>query len=1247
MIKNYNYLNLAQPAALKASAGTGKTYSLVRIALLYLLKRDNPLQLKELLLVTFTNKAAAELRLRLRELLKTLLFHKESLQDFLQEHQIFLEKEQYNIMNDADQASILNILHRAYIQMDEASIYTIHGFCQHILRSYPFESHQNFHFSIFNTQDLLQQTIQDFFRQYQLAMPERIRIGYKCYTYKFDVSIPDKLQMLITGETSQKYTSHFDVPLLEALAEEISSDLIFPDQQECSRIWHYYETFLESTSPLLAIITVLQQTTAPTQPTLSVIWDHFQKINLSSYTLYTLLEFLSHLKIDKPIKSMLKNAQALALQTPSIDASFEQWLSYLLHKLHSLDLYDWDENDKKNTLFTRFCNTMKADFLYQVKCYVEQHHATTKQTLSQLNFNDLIDNVYNVLSDSSKNRALITAIRKTLHVALIDEFQDTDHKQWFIFETLFSPNVSDQSFHSYLLIGDPKQSIYSFRGASLPTYHAAMSTIDANNICELPNNYRSHPAVIHAINRLFSPIFQQKESDVGEYTPVVAANQEALILCKNQKEIPGLSFLERMENKELSSKPNIIQEVHHIVLQQCIELLHPESPYTLKNPTTQEHRRIQPSDIACLVEKNEDAYTLQTLLQKHQIPAVDTSTQSIFESAEMNLILTLLHALDEKYSQSKALKKLYYSHYLHTFHQEYQHLQGDTHYNQFIQYFHSIQQSAQDDSLLGAIDHFLEKFSIIPSQLATSHGERFFVNIRHIQEIILNIIRTKDSDQPHIILHELRQVQEKSNTDDDDDNITLKLESDADAVQIMTLHKSKGLEFAIVFSYMGIHDFHKQSTNKAIPIRDPHTYAKGYHFHAGQEVLDTLTAIQMNESQRLFYVTLTRAKSHIYIPLLQTKKLSVLQRLLFIILNTPIEMREKLSDASKNIPKDRYEYIQQQLEELNIIYPDISLEEIPDTKPHDLPKLLGHRDPTIVQTLSLPSSREFSLDDHILPRYSYTSLRKNIFPHQLHETDEERILFQDYHAEQKKENSNPLTITGGKALGDLLHQLFEIIDFSITNQSLNEFLQNESIQEQFYEHAQQYFPNSWIGTNLAVVQSLFWHALHKPLLHDFHTPLYQIPKNKLRKEFSFVMYLDHSLSFSLHQQTYYLKEGFLTGFIDLIYEENNKIYIVDWKSSALGTDPEAYATTNLQEEMENHQFDLQYHIYLLALIQYARQLDSHFSYDRIGGIYYLFLRGMTLPEREQGIYFVRPTQEEFSLFIDLFEKASKDTQAIS
>ncbi|NIZ47155.1 UvrD-helicase domain-containing protein [Entomospira nematocerorum] len=1252
MITNYNYLNLDKPAALKASAGTGKTYSLVRIALLYLLKRENPLQLKELLLVTYTNKAAAELRLRLRELLKSLLSQPQGFDEFLQEHQIFLEKEQYNITSEADKQVIFRLLQRAYVQMDEASIYTIHGFCQYILRSYPFESYQNFHFSVFNTQDLLQETIQDFFRQYQLRIPERIHLGYKCYTYKFGVGTSDELHTLIHGNTTQKYRSHYDVSLIEALSQEISENLIFPDQNECSRIWDYYQSFLAGTSPLLATINTIQQTIEPVDEMLSLIWKHFQHINQSDYTLYTLLEFLSRISVNKSIESILENAQIANMPQPSVSASFDQWFTYLLHQLHSFDLYDWIKSDKKRTIFVRFCNTMKADFLYQVKHYVDKHHATTKQALSQLNFNDLIDNVYSVLKDTSKNQALITAIRKTLKIVLIDEFQDTDHKQWFIFQTLFAPSPADITLHSYLLIGDPKQSIYSFRGASLPTYYTAMNTISADNVCELPNNYRSHPSVIHAINRIFAPIFREGESDISSYTPVSAANKEALILCKNYVEIPGLSFLQREENPLLSSKSTIIQEAHSIVVQQCIELLHPDSPYTLKNPITQEHRAVRPSDIACLVEKNEDAYVLQSLLQKYNIPSIDTSTQSIFETSEMALILTLLKALDENYSHSKYLKRLYHSFYLQPLHDTYQHLEGKERYEKFIHIFHSIKQNTQQESLVATIDLFLQEFSITTAQLHTNHGERFFVNIRHIQEIILDIIRTTDSSHAHTIVHALLQLQKKSLANDDT-NITLKLESDADAVQIMTLHKAKGLEFSIIFSYMGLNDFHQVLATKSLLIKDTQTYVKGYHFYANQEVLDTLQSINMNEAQRLFYVTLTRAQSHIYIPLLKTKQLSILQRFLFSILQISTNHRENLSgitvneSKNQNIPEDRYQYIQQQIEDLHTAHPDIAIEMIHSTAIDNLPKLLGHRDPSIIPTLHTPSLKNFSIDAHILARYSYTSLSKKTFPNQLHETSEERILFQYENKQEQEAAPTPLTILGGEPLGSLLHKLFEVKDFAITNQSLDEFVKSNSIQEQFYEYAQQYFNSHWIKKNLDIVKILFWHGLHKSLLHEPYTPLYKIPKHKQRKEFSFVMYLDHTISFSLNQQTYHLKEGFLTGFIDLIYEEDNKIYIIDWKSSALGVDPEAYDTANLETEMESHQFTLQYHIYLLALIQYAKQLDSTFSYDRIGGVYYLFLRGMTLPTKESGIYFVRPTLEEFSLFSNLFEKIVDDNQAIS
>lgn len=1225
MKTSYVQLNFTKPVALEASAGTGKTYSLVRIALLSLLQKHNAPKITELLLVTFTNKATAELRQRLRELLRSLLnqVNPSVFNDFLKEHEYFFEQQTYNIQSNDDKKIIQSLLEKAYMDLDEAPIYTIHGFCQHLLRTYPFESKQNFFFSLTDNEEVLKELIFDFFRQYEQNMPEQLWLGYQSYIMSYPTLIKNDFNELILGSSNVFIQQHRDDNLLKILQEDLNAECILPNKKDRLYFWRIYTDFKKGNSLLNNILHQLSYCNYDQQ--FHDFWQQLQTNHAIQSNLFILLDTLSNTIPHKMDVSSETN-----LQPSDNNLSFASWLTYLLKQLNQLGLLDESKLKSKNKSdkrgFSKFFNTCKAYLVVELHKYINQRHRIHRQQRSQLRFNDLIDDIYFILSNKKLKDPLIKAVRNTFRIVLIDEFQDTDHKQWYIFYTFFKPQVHEKNYHNYILIGDPKQSIYHFRGANLRIYSEALATIDLDNICTLTNNYRSNTHVVQAINQLSQPLFPDS------YQKITTSNSNAPLLCKDKQPVGGLSFIHPQKENLLSNKDHINKYADKLVLSTIVSLLDPANQYTLYYPESEYFRPVSANDIACLVEENKDANRLKKLLEANRIPCVNLSNENIYDSKEFFFMKLLLKSfVSSSYKKDKILKQLYYHHYLDRFREN----NDSKNYHLFLKKIVKLKQKIIKKGIIYVLNKTLEEFNIISSQLNAFHqGERFSVNMNHVQDIILQLIYQKNLYQPKQILLALQTMEESSDFNNQHTKKTLRLEHDEDSIQILTIFKSKGLEYPIVFSYVGLHAVRKISINKALPIKNLENNLNGYHYHPSEAEKTQKEQQNLDEKQRLFYVAITRTMAHMYIPLLATNTLSPLQQFLMKICFIPLENKE-----TKKTGADRIKII---IEKLSCFYPSICV--VFHNTEYDFPSTPNiFKSPEVEQASnsilsvkpisSLPMQRTLFIQ-------SYTSLTKNTLPNTNDELIEEveNLFFN----KPEKLESSILTITGGSQLGLLIHKLFEEESFHHAKQSKEEFLTNTHIHKRFYLCSQNFFPTVWIEKNITVVKEIFWNVLNKSLPYPLEIPLHQINLQKKYHELSFLIHVTNDFNFIIDDEIYHIKKGFLTGIIDFVFEENNKIYIIDWKSSQLGSTLENYNQYNLREVMKKQLFTLQYYLYLLAVSYYAQLFQPQFDYTKdIGGVYYIFCRGITIDNTTTtGIFFDKPNEKDFNNFKKNFTSTS-------
>ena len=428
---------------IEASAGTGKTYTITRLVVRHLL--ESSLTIDQILVVTFTKSATQELRQRIREFIHQVL-------QFLQEkiHDDDLADTYADFVNKENAIRQLKV---ALADFDLAPIFTIHGFCQRLLAQFSVRHVAESSDIISDEKELQLLAVKDFWREHIVEQDE---------------------------EKTSWILSH----------------------------WLQPEDLLEQVSPLLNS-SILQLTHEKGSLEIKESWDELKEL-WSQHS----LTISDHLLNYPGFNRNKIRAKALSDFLQSLPDFFNQNLPYKLPLKWNFLCYEFLLSSLNKNGRLEDCNhiffkkaeqfsLLHEDWIRQlllsvfrsVAGYVDKQVDRVKSQEALYSYNDLIAEVYQlVVTDNTSNQK----ISHQWPVALIDEFQDTDFKQYQIFSKLFaSPDAL-----SLVMIGDPKQSIYSFRGADVFTYQKARQ--QTRQQFTLETNYRSSVSYVEAINALFS-----------------------------------------------------------------------------------------------------------------------------------------------------------------------------------------------------------------------------------------------------------------------------------------------------------------------------------------------------------------------------------------------------------------------------------------------------------------------------------------------------------------------------------------------------------------------------------------------------------------------------------------------------------------------------------------------------------------------------------------------------------------------
>ena len=821
--------------------------------------------------------------------------------------------------------------------------------------------------------------------------------------------------------------------------------------------------------------------------------------------------------------------------------------------------------------------------------------AREKRRRGELGFDDMLSRLDEAL-ESDSGDALAAAIRQRFPVAMIDEFQDTDPQQYRIFRRIWR----QQPDTALLLIGDPKQAIYAFRGADIFTYMRARSDVAAHYT--LDTNWRSAPGMVESVNRLFGLVDNPFMFRDIPFLPVKSAPKNASLRFEVDGENQPAMNLWLMPGEGVSAG-----DYQTFMAQQCAAQIRDWLTAGQQGRALlwrgDNARPVQASDITVLVRNRQEASLIRDALNALAIPSVYLSNRdSVFETPEAQELLWVLQAVltpERENTLRSALATAMFG--LNA--QDIERLNQDEHaWDALVEEFSDYRLIWQRRGVMPMIRALMSARSMAENLLATHGGERRLTDILHLSELLQEAATQLESE--HALVRWLNQ--QVAEPDTNASSQQMRLESDKHLVQIVTIHKSKGLEYPLVWLPF-IARFRKE---KQAFYHDRKSFKAVLDLNESDESLELAEAERLAEDLRLLYVALTRAIWHCSLGI------------------APLTARRSDKPTDTELHHSAPGRLLQKGEVLDAAGLNACLHALCDehisltlaTAPDDarwqatqleMPELAARQvlrrvvDDWRVTSYSGLQQRGHSVAQDLLPRI-----------------DIDASGIADAPAEPEM---TPHHFPRGASPGTFLHSLFEDLDFTqaISPEWMREKLQNNGFDEVWEpvltRWITQVLAAPLVDTGVALNQLS---ARQKQVEMEFYLPISQTLD---ARALDAVTRRYDPLSAGCPELDFRQVRGMLKGFIDLVFRHDGRYYLLDYKSNWLGESGEAYTQEAMAEAMRSHRYDLQYQLYSLALHRYLRHRIADYDYERhFGGVIYLFLRGVDGEAGQQGIFATRP-----------------------
>ena len=1206
-------------SVIEASAGTGKTFAISHLVPRLLLEKSVS-HIGDILLVTFTNDAARELSDRVRRVLEKFAAN-ETPEEEENEPGVFKLREAFKSSKDK------TTIRQALIDIDQLSVSTIHSFCQRTLQTEgtlcgipaPLEL-------ITDLESLIEEAVYQIWQEKIVVDNE---LGAK--------AAKDGWKITNDVEFIKKALAMEDFAVMPPVKpEEILKASQAIDETGLSELDTFFKRPIrwvnagkeEQRVPFLDAIKMAQVRGYCDTPT------------MTDEPFWKAINWLS--KLEDYIGATNKDVEVLKAEAASLTVVK---LAKILH-----DKREPFKSHKKELILWYWQNECLALVRGKIESALKNNRQITQD--------GLILALRDALRNPTSGPILAQRLRDRYKVALIDESQDTDPKQFEIFNRLFIGSEK----HRLVLIGDPKQAIYGFRGADVNTYLTARN--GTNAVFRLNETYRSPASLVNAVNAFFVRDHALLKEGL-EFIPAVSKKIEGstLIVDGLKYESPLEAWIVPDDNHAGYVTPIERQKtISDTVASKIVFLL--EKGKKMKGDALD---ALLPSDFAVLTHSKKQAEAMADALKSRGVPAVLSTDADVLESDEAwELLLILKAILDSRRSPLRyaALS----TRLLGMNAQEIRDLRSgrsnrDEYYLDQLIGWSQIWEKEGFAKVLDLIDR---EFSIIKRLAASEFGERRVTNFRQLIDLIQSAGH-EHSNRPEHLLRWLSQEIKKAGENVAPEERLLRLENDGKAVQVLTMHKAKGLEFDFVFCPylwdMG-HDRDKfPKLPKSGPDEKEKLICKGL---ASEDIKLKLKQNQMEDRLRLTYVAMTRAKIRLWIyggrmggdgprsALLS----SPIDWLLRESQQAEGEASERLSLFNENWNPDtakRGSRHSAGIKELNtFIYqtapPTITFncrklkmaENLPDLKVLDLPDLPRYWRVTSFSALTRETHRHGSID--LSPEVKVedelqTEDAGNIVP-------SEEVVLTVLNAFA--------AAPGSPLIGSAIHEWLEQWDFGGSKKTA-------PTEEQLKVHLEKYpllkqrvasDPEDKKGIEVAGLVEMLSHLAGAILPElgctiaegcpspkasewNFHMKIIkEISPKKLSKAFEnfqdprFPDYAE-----DLSELTTSSIHGYLQGYMDRLVFHNNRYGVIDWKSNKLGKMLGSYSEKSMIRcAVENH-YILQTHLYLVALRRFLKLSGKQAS--PMAGAWLVFLRAVHSGSTS-GILPIHPAPELLDCLDELF-----------
>lgn len=1193
---------------IEASAGTGKTFTIALLYLRLVLGHgvERALTPPEILVVTFTEAATKELRERIRARLAEAAdcFHADPAtlgatqpgEDLLHDLRAHYAPE--------DWPSCARRLQLAAEWMDEAAVSTIHGWCNRMLREHAFDSGSLFNQDLqADTTELLDEVVRDYWRSFMVPLDmeavAEVRqwwkdpAGLRASLYKIvehaGLLEPAEAPGRVLGQKlaeRQRMLDKLKTPWsawadeLQALLDKAVADKVVDGRKIQAR---YYRPWLDA-------LRAWTQDPRVHRPDLKTGWERLTPEGMAE----------AWKKGEPPAHPALEGMVVLRVALDRLP-------------------------DARN------------DILRHAARWVAGRFDAEQQRRAQMGFNDLLTRLDVALRGPNGER-LAERIRQAFPVALIDEFQDTDPVQYRIFDTVY--RVADNRPEtSIILIGDPKQAIYAFRGADIHTYlHARRDCAD--RLYTLGRNYRSTHAMVEASNRCFAYAEAREAGDGAFLFRDARANPVPFLPAeaqgrKDRLEVDGASipalnlrWLAANDNGKATTKGDYLARMAASCASEMVRLLQLGQAGRAGFREDGAWHPLQPKHLAVLVNTRSEAEAIRGALAARGVRSVYLSDRdSVFQTPQAVELEHWLVACAEP-DEPRLLRAALATPTLGLGWDELDRLnQDELAWEARVLQFRALRETWRRQGVLPMLRRLLNEFEA-PSRLLRPErldGERILTDLLHLAELLQQASSLLEGEHALIRhLAEQRQEAARGVAGAGGDARQIRLESDADLVQVVTVHKSKGLEYPLVFLPFAC--TWKAVEKDDLPLKY-HDEAGRLHvaLEADDAMLERADRERLGEDLRKLYVALTRARHATWAGL---APLAGLEGSAFGYLLAggepiaPADLGDRLAALRGDCPSIHVAPAPEASDER---FAAMTADSLPGAARESVRAVREHW--WIASYSALKTAAEGQAAVAETPA-------EDIF----HEARQLPAMAIELEPVARPAPGSLHAFLRGAEAGTFLHDLLEwAAGEGFARVAHDPALLRDAI-------ARRCAVRGWEGWIDMLVDWMLA-LLHAPMALPA-TPGSAVTSVSLaglasvRAEMEFwiaarsvdTQVVDrqvcaHTLDRAARPTLLPGRlNGMLKGFIDLVFEHEGRYYVADYKSNWLGPVDAAYTPEVMRAAILEARYDLQYVLYLLALHRLLKARLPGYDYDRhVGGAVYLFLRGCHAPG--QGVHADRPPRE--------------------